>query len=58
MFSKRCKETGAELNFNRTKVVAVGNKTSSYCQKNNIPVAVVPQKFSAEGVVEVLSNSI
>jgi len=56
MFSKRCKETGAELNFNRTKVVAVGNKTSSYCQKNNIPVAVVPQKFSAEGVVEVLSK--
>lgn len=56
MFSKRCREIGAELNYNRTLVAAVGNKTSSYCEKNNIPVSIVPKKFSAEGVIEALSK--
>jgi uroporphyrinogen III methyltransferase/synthase len=56
MFSKRCREVGALINYNRTKVVAVGNKTSSYCHKNNISVNIVPDKFSAEGVLEVLSK--
>ena len=56
MFSKRCRELGASLNYNRTKVVAVGSKTSSQCHKNNIYVSIVPEKFSAEGVVEALSK--
>jgi uroporphyrinogen-III synthase/AcrR family transcriptional regulator len=56
MFSKRCREIGASLNYNRTKVVAVGSKTSSYCHKNNIYVSIVPEKFSAEGVIEALSK--
>lgn len=56
MFSKRCQEVGAIINYNRIKVVAVGNKTSSYCHRNNISVNIVPEKFSAEGVIEVLSK--
>ncbi|MCU0364306.1 MAG: uroporphyrinogen-III synthase [Ignavibacteriaceae bacterium] len=56
MFSKRCREIGALINYNRTKVVAVGNKTSSYCHKNSIGVNIVPEKFSAEGVIEALSK--
>jgi len=56
MFSKRCREVGALINYNRTKVVAVGNKTSSCCHKNNISVNIVPDKFSADGVIEVLSK--
>jgi uroporphyrinogen III methyltransferase/synthase len=56
MFSIRCREIGASLNYNRTKVVAVGSKTSSYCHKNNIYVSIVPEKFSAEGVIEALSK--
>ena len=56
MFSRRCKEIGALINYNRTKVVAVGNKTSSYCHKNNINVNIIPDKFSAEGVIEALSK--
>jgi uroporphyrinogen III methyltransferase/synthase len=56
MFSKRCQEIGALINYNRIKVVAVGNKTSSYCHKNNIGVNIVPEKFSAEGVIEALSK--
>jgi uroporphyrinogen-III synthase/AcrR family transcriptional regulator len=56
MFSKRCREIGASINYNRTKVVAIGNKTSSYCHKNNISVNIIPEKFSAEGVIEALSK--
>ena len=56
MFSKRCHEIGALINYNRTKVVAVGNKTSSHCHKHNISVSIVPDNFSAEGVIEALSK--
>jgi len=56
MFSKRIREIGALINYNQTKVVAVGNKTSAYCHKNNIKVNFVPEKFSAEGVIEALSK--
>ena len=56
MFSQRCKEIGTLINYNRTKVVAIGNKTSSYCHKNNINVNIIPEKFSSEGVIESLSK--
>ncbi len=56
MFNARCEELNVKLNFNKTKVVSVGTKTSSVCGKNNIPVHIVPKKFSAEGVVEELSK--
>lgn len=56
MFNQRCEELNIILNFNKTKVVSVGTKTSSVCGKINLPVHIVPKKFSAEGVVEVLSK--
>jgi len=56
MFNIRCDELNVKLNFNKTKVVSVGTKTSSVCGKDNIPVHIVPKKFSAEGVVEELSK--
>ncbi|RKY98379.1 MAG: hypothetical protein DRQ13_03625 [Ignavibacteriae bacterium] len=56
MFNKRCNELNVKLNFNKTKVVSVGTKTSSVCGKDNIPVHIIPRKFSAEGVVEELSK--
>jgi len=56
MFNIRCDELNIKLNYNKTKVVSVGNKTSSVCRKNNIPVHIVPKKFSAEGVVDELSK--
>lgn len=56
MFSKRIREIGTIINYNQTKVVAVGSKTSSYCHKNNINVNIIPEKFSSEGVVEALSK--
>lgn len=56
MFSNRCRELGVTFNFNRTKVVSVGSKTSSYCHKNNIYVSIIPDRFSTEGVIESLSK--
>ena len=55
MFVKRIEELGASFDFGRTKIVAVGNKTAAVCEKNKIPVNIVPQKFSAAGVIEELS---
>jgi len=56
MFLKRCEELAIIFDFENTKVVAVGNKTASICEKNNIPVNIIPQKFSSTGVIEELIN--
>ena len=56
MFIQRCEELGVSVDFNLTKVVAVGNKTASVCEKNKIPVHIIPKKFSGIGVVEELAN--
>jgi uroporphyrinogen III methyltransferase/synthase len=56
MFLKRCNELNKKVDFEKIKVVAVGNKTKSVCQENNISVDIVPKKFSGEGVVEELSK--
>ena len=54
MFVKRCSELNVTINYDNLKIVAVGNKTSSVCEKNNIPVHVIPKKFSGEGVINAL----
>jgi uroporphyrinogen-III synthase len=56
MFSKRCIELNKQYDFETVKVVAVGNKTKSVCEENDIRVDIVPKKFSGEGVVEELSK--
>jgi len=56
MFIKRCSELNNQVDFEKIKVVAVGNKTKSVCEENNIRVDIVPKKFSGEGVVEELSK--
>jgi uroporphyrinogen III methyltransferase/synthase len=57
MFIKRCNELNKQFDFKKTKVVAVGNKTKSICEENNIKVDIVPKNFSGESVVEELSKS-
>lgn len=57
MFLKRCNELGKLVDFKKLIVVAVGNKTKSICEENNIKVDIVPKIFSGEGVVEELSKS-
>jgi uroporphyrinogen III methyltransferase/synthase len=56
MFLKRCNEIDKQIHFEKIKVVAIGNKTKSVCEENNIKVDIVPKKFSGEGVVEELSK--
>jgi uroporphyrinogen-III synthase len=56
MFVKRCSDLNLILNYNKLKITAIGNKTSAVCSKFNIPVHIIPKKFSSEGVVEELSN--
>jgi len=56
MFVKRSEELGIVFDFNRIKIVAVGNKTSAVCEKNKIPVHIIPKKFSGAGVIDELSN--
>ena len=56
MFVQRCEELKVSVDFNLTKVVAVGNKTASVCEKNKIPVHIIPKKFSGIGVVAELAN--
>jgi len=56
MFLKRCNELEKKIDFSKTKVVAVGNKTKSVCEENQIKVDIIPKKFSGEGVVEELSK--
>ncbi len=56
MFSVRCKELNVSVNFNKKRIVAVGNKTALVCNKYNIPVKIIPKQFSAKGVIEELSK--
>lgn len=56
MFIKRCNELNKQFDFKKTKVVAVGNKTKSVCEENEIRVDILPKKFSGEGVVDELSK--
>ncbi len=56
MFIHRCNELGVNFDFGQTKVVAVGNKTALVCERNKIPVHIIPKKFSGVGVVEELTN--
>ncbi len=56
MFVQRCEELSLKFDFNRIKVIAVGSKTSGICEKNNIPVHIIPKEFSGEGVIDELAN--
>lgn len=48
-------ETYYDINLIKHKI-AVGNKTKSYCEKHRIEIDLVPGKYSAEGVIELLGS--
>lgn len=56
MFSERIKDLYINFNYNKVKIVAVGNKTAGICRDLKIPVNIVPSKFSGDAVVDELSN--
>lgn len=55
-FIERCKYISANLNLENLKVIAVGKKTAEECKKNKINVDIIPEEFSAEGIIKSLSN--
>lgn len=58
MTAQRFKELGVEKRHEKLKVVAVGSKTAQACIECGFPVNIVPQFFSAKGVIERLKNEV
>lgn len=58
MTSIRLKELGIEKRHEKLKVVAVGSKTAQACIESGFPVNIVPQFFSAKGVIDRLKNEV
>lgn len=56
MYNQRCSELNIKPDYNRTKIIAVGNKTSAYCEKLNIPIHLIPKEFSSNGLIAELNN--
>jgi uroporphyrinogen-III synthase len=56
MFVQRCEELSLKFDFKRIRVIAVGSKTSQVCEKNNVPVHIIPKEFSGEGVIDELED--
>lgn len=56
-FVIRLDQIQKRLNFDKTTVVAVGEKTAATCDRYHIPVDIVPKSFSAKGIAEELSKS-
>ena len=56
MFVQRCEELSLKFDFKRIRVIAVGSKTSRVCEKNNVPVHIIPKEFSGEGVIDELED--
>ncbi len=55
-FAARCRMINTILDFEKTKVVSIGKKTSEECRINNIPVNIIPEKFSVGGILKALSE--
>ncbi len=56
-FVIRLDQIQKRLNFDKTTVVAVGEKTAAACNRYQISVDIVPKDFSAKGIAEELSQS-
>jgi len=56
MFIERSEYLNIIFDFNKIKVVAVGNKTAGICESLGIPANIIPSKFSGEAVVAELTK--
>lgn len=54
MFWKRCSELGIKINYLDIKVAVVGKKTAESCQNYDIPVNILPDEYSAKGLIKEL----
>ncbi len=56
MFCERLTVIKKIMDYKNTTVVAVGNKTSAKCASSGIPVSIIPDDFSAMGILRSLSQ--
>jgi|GEM_PF-289629 len=54
-FVQLVKEKNLELNYEKIKVACVGKKTAAFCAENNIKVDLVPEDFSALGLLKLFA---
>lgn len=54
--AERLVKTNSQIDFTKCKVVAIGKKTAGACKKENISVDIIPQEFSAAGILESVKN--
>jgi uroporphyrinogen-III synthase len=55
-FSDRSTTITANLKFDNVKIIAVGKKTAEACEEKKIPVDIIPEEFSALGIIQSLSK--
>jgi len=55
-FVKLINKKNIKIKYNKCKVAAVGAKTAEACKKNNIHIDIVPDKFSAKGMINHFNN--
>ena len=56
-YAKRIKGLGFYNRIKAAKIICVGSKTKEQCERFNIHVDLLPQKFSAKGMLELLVDS-
>ena len=55
-FWKRVKELSLQIDFTNVTVTAVGKATAEECNRFGIKVDIIPEEFSAKGIVESLNK--
>ncbi len=54
-FVQLVKEKNLNIDYEKMKVACVGKKTASFCSENNIKVDLVPEDFSALGLLKLFA---
>lgn len=55
-FVELLEESGISLDLTKTKIAAVGAKTQKVCEDYGFHISILPQDFSAHGMIKALSN--
>lgn len=55
-FYERLSELNQELNYTDIIIAAVGSKTAAECKRFGIPVNILPDEYSARGLIKTLSH--
>lgn len=56
IFSERIESLNISVDYSSKIVIAVGKKTASVCAEYKIPVNIIPQEFSASGIIKSIEH--